>query len=155
MKNLIKKYVDWRQRRIDARNRRRLTNHTPTLVCSNCTGGLLYHWLGLEFRSPFINLYLDNEDFITALENFDEFMDTPLVEDKESGKDYPVGIGAGGVRVHFMHYSDFDSAVAKWEQRKARMNRDNMAVMWTNFTPEPDETNVGGGIYLWYSGLTA
>lgn len=65
------------QKNIDNKNKKRLTNYYPTLVCSNCLGGFLYHWLGLQFRSPFINLYMTPEDFITALGDFRCFIDTP------------------------------------------------------------------------------
>ena len=130
--NILKKFINWRQARINSYNRRRLTNTNPTLICSNCTGGVLYHWLGLEFRSPFINLYLDNTDFLTALENFDDFINTEIIEDLNSGKDYPVGIGFNGVRIHFMHYPDFKTAIQKWNSRKQKIDKNNMAIMLTN-----------------------
>lgn len=120
--------------RINRRNRGRLKNESPTLICSNCAGGFIYHWLGLQFRSPFINLFLTPEDFIIALENFEEFLNTPIQELKDSGKDYPVGIGAFGVKIHFMHYKDFSEAVMKWNDRKRRINMSNMGVMLTNYS---------------------
>lgn len=45
-----------------------------------------------------------------ALENFDEFIDTPIREVKDSGKDYPVGVCAFGIKVYFMHYKSFAEA---------------------------------------------
>lgn len=132
-KNFVKHIIKKRQALIDRKNRERLTNKDITLVCSNCTGGILYHWLGLQFNSPFINLYMDNEDFLIALENFDEFISGPVVEVKDSGKDYPVGKGVHGEIIHFMHYPDFNTALRKWDERKVRIKKDNMAVMLTNF----------------------
>lgn len=114
-------------------NRRKLKNKEFTLVCSNCTGGFLYHWLGLKFNSPFINLYMSPADFLTALENFDEFLHTPFKEDIESNHPYPVGIGIKNTRVHFVHYNTFSEAIEKWEERKKRINLENMAIMLTNF----------------------
>ena len=32
------------QERINRKNRSKLTNLSPSLVCSNCTGGFLYHF---------------------------------------------------------------------------------------------------------------
>lgn len=130
--NLIRKFVKYRQNKINSYNRSRLTNTSPTLICSNCTGGVLYHWLGLEFRSPFINLYMDNSDFLTAMENFNEFINGDVVEDLNSGKDYPVGIGFLGVKIHFMHYPDFKTALEKWNNRKKKIDTSNMAIMLTN-----------------------
>lgn len=121
------------QERINTKNKGRLTNHTPTLICSNCTGGFIYHWLGLRFNSPFINLFLTDVDFVNALKNFDAFLETRIVEDVESIYPYPVGIGYGGIKVHFMHYKTFDDAIAIWEKRKTRINRNNMGVMLTNW----------------------
>lgn len=133
--SMIKKWIKYRHGLINKKNRLRLTNKTPTLICSNCTGGVLYHWLGLEFRSPFINLYMNNIDFIKALENFDEFLATEIVEDKNSKLDYPVGIGYNGVRLHFVHYKNFTDAIEKWNERKKRIDPKNMCVWLTNFTP--------------------
>ena len=131
--HILNKYLYWVQNRINRKNQKRLVNKNITLICSNCTGGVLYHWLNLKFQSPFINLYMDNKDFITALENFDEFLTEDIVEDLNSQKSYPVGIGCHGERIHFMHYKDFPSALEKWNIRKKRINRNNIAVMLTNF----------------------
>lgn len=130
----IKKYIlDFLHNRINEQNRKRLTNETPTLICSNCVGGFLYHWLHLQFRSPFINLWLTPEDFVTALENFDEFINTPLTELKNSGMNYPVGVGAFNIKVYFMHYKSYEEAIAKWNERKQRINKDNLGIILSNY----------------------
>ena len=128
-----KRILDCLHDQINLNNRRRLRNSTPTLICSNCAGGFIYHWLGLQFRSPFINLVLTPEDFVTVLENFDEFINTPICEIKDSGKNYPVGVGAFEIKVYFMHYKSFDEAIAKWNERKKRIDKSNMGVMLTNY----------------------
>ncbi len=81
---------------INKRYRKRLKNTNVTLITSNCAGGIIYHWLGLKFNSPFINLWLTNDDYIRALENFDDFINTPILECKTENVDYPVGVGWGG-----------------------------------------------------------
>lgn len=83
-------YIKKLQDRINAKNRKRLTNFSPTIVCSNCTGGFVYHWLGLQFNSPFINLFLRPRDFVTALENWDYFLNSKI-EQVDIGTYYPVG----------------------------------------------------------------
>lgn len=135
------KLLDLRKKRIDLRNRRRLTNLTPTLISSNCTAGMIYHYLGLEFRSPFINLWMTNEDFLTAMENFDEFIATPLTEDRSGIRNYPVGIGFGGARVFFLHYSSWEEAIGKWNERIGRIDRENMGVMLSNFNAKGIEVD--------------
>ena len=55
----IKKY----QEKINKKNKLRLTNNDFSLITSNCTGGIVYHWLGLRLNAPFINLLRSNEDY--------------------------------------------------------------------------------------------
>lgn len=121
------------QDRINRKNRERVKNFTPTLICSNCTGGFLYHWLGLRFNSPFINLYLSDSDFVKAMQNFDDFIETKIIKDFNSTFSYPVGIGYDGIKIHFMHYKSFTEAVEVWEKRKKRIDRNNMGIMLTNW----------------------
>lgn len=130
VKNNIKTYI---QERINQRNRGRLTNKSPSLICSNCTGGFLYHWLKLEFRSPFINLYLTPNDFITMLEDFDTFLESDIIEDTHNENNYPVGIGVHGEMIHFMHYETFETAMKSWKKRMLRLDKNNMGIMLTNF----------------------
>lgn len=134
-------HIRYIQRYYNAKNRARLTNHEPTLICNNCTGGILYHWLGLQFRSPFINLYLTTADFLSALERLADFLSAPIDEVKDSRYPYPVGRSqCHGELLHFMHYDSFTEAYQKWNERKQRINWDNMGVMLTNW---PGET---GGV---------
>ena len=111
MNRYLNRIKDLFQSRINDNNRKNLINRDVTIIASNCTGGFLYHWLGLQFRSPFINLYMTPQDFITALSNFDAFMDQDIIEVKDSGRDYPVGLGYGNTLIHFMHYPDFSTAI--------------------------------------------
>lgn len=71
-------------------------------------------------------------DFITALEDFDIFLVTPITEVEDSGYDYPIGRGYKGVLLHFVHYKTFQKAIGKWEESKARINMENLGVMLTN-----------------------
>ena len=133
IKRIIKSYVTKKQREIDSSNRIRLKNKDISLICSNCAGGIIYHWLGLRFNSPFINLFMTGEDYIKALENWEDFLNAEIVEDTTGDETYPVGIGYLGIKIHFMHYVAFDEAIEKWNQRKVRINSDNIAFMFTNY----------------------
>lgn len=130
---MFEKIKTYLQGRINAKNRLRLTNVTPSLICSNCTGGFLYHWLGLRFNSPFINLYMTNEDFISALENWNSFIRGEIIEVQGSGYSYPVGEGYGGVKIHFVHYKSFSDALVKWKERCKRIDERNLGIMLTNW----------------------
>ena len=133
LKQQIKSHLLKKQNGIDYSNRIRLKNKDISLICSNCAGRIIYHWLGLKFNSPFINLYMTGEDYIKALENWKDFLNAEIVEDTNSDEAYPVGISYLGTKIHFMHYATFDEAIKKWNQRKVRINTDNIAFMYTNY----------------------
>lgn len=54
---------------LDKRNRARLTNPNPTVFASNCNGGVMTHDLGLQFRSPTVNLYIRPKEYVRFLGN--------------------------------------------------------------------------------------
>lgn len=85
----VHKVINWK-------NRLRLRNRMPSIIASQCTGGFIYHWLGLQFKSPFINLWLDNESFVTMLENWEKEDFTCIVETPQHGISYPVATAWGG-----------------------------------------------------------
>ena len=133
---IIDVHIERKQQAINKMNQKRLTNHKPMILASNCTGGFLYHWLGLQFRSPFINLYMTPLDFIEALENFDRFISESICEDTNAKLSYPVGVGYNGVKIHFMHYITFAEAEQKWYERISRMNltdTNSMGIILSNW----------------------
>lgn len=125
---------------ITPNNLRKLKNKDFTLLCNNCTGGILYHDLKLQFKSPTVNLFFYYDHFFKFCENFDYYIEQPLVPCEEPihkpSFDYPV-FNLGDLELHFMHYASYEEAKLKWENRTARINRDNIFVMWTFF----DETD--------------
>lgn len=56
--------------------RKKLKNKTFSLFLSNCNGGIIYHDLGLQFKSPTINLWISPKDFIHFCENLREYLNT-------------------------------------------------------------------------------
>lgn len=124
--------IDYRLKGINKKNRKSLKNYDFSIIASNCTGGFLSHWLGLEFKTPFVNLFLDNNDFLTAMENFDEFIEGQIIELKNNPHSYPIGVGVHGEKIHFSHYPDFKTAIEFWEKRKPRLDRERMIIMLSN-----------------------
>ena len=113
-------------------------NKNFTLIARDCVGGVLYHQLGLKFLSPTINLFFVPEDFNLFCLNLPEYISSELVELKDSGVDYPVGLLSPSngpslktIRVDFMHYESFEEAKMKWEERKKRINWDNIFIVST------------------------
>lgn len=103
-----------------------------SIIANHCWGGFTYNSLGMQFLSPFINMFVEAEDYIKLLNNFDYYMELPLHFVREEyevnlKRNYPV-VGLDDVVLYFNHYTDFDSAVAIWNKRKSRINKDNLFV---------------------------
>ena len=102
----------------------RLKNKTPSIISNNCVAGVIYHDLGLRFDSPTVNLFFGAEDFVRFAENLEVYLSLELQEIR-SDRPYPVGM-LGDITIYFMHYKSFEEAKAKWEERTARINFDNL-----------------------------
>lgn len=122
---------------------RRLVNQNVSLFCNNCTGGVILHDLSLRFNSPTINLNIQPKDFIKFVRNLKDYMRCELEEIHDASVDFPVGRlslpkDGGDVYIKFVHYSSFKCAKEKWEERKNRIDWDNIFVLLEgpSFTPE-------------------
>lgn len=132
-----KAYLRFQHDRINKKNLKRFnsmngTNRQITIIANNCIGGFIYHYLGLRFESPTINLFILPKDYIKMLKDFKKFFDpdAPIIEVK-SEKSYPVG-EIYGCKLYFMHYKQFDEAVSKWRERCRRININSIYVMMTD-----------------------
>lgn len=111
---------------------RRLQSSRLSIFSVNCFGGFISHALGLQFQSPFINMFLNAQDYLRFLHNPQAYLGKNLVlkEMKWNAPlkfDYPV-VKLGDIELHMNHYRDFDEANKIWERRKARINWDNLLV---------------------------
>lgn len=108
-----------------------------SIISCNCIGGLIYHDYKQQFLSPTINLFIESPDFIKLCKNLKDYMDYELFEFK-SNQDYPIGV-LNDIKIHFLHYRNFNEAKKKWNARKLRINWDNIFVIMSdrdNFSPE-------------------
>lgn len=112
-------------------------NKDFTLIARDCIGGIVYNQLGLRFLSPTINLFFIPEDFNDFCLHLKEYINGDLKEFKDENTNYPVGIIYPSknasvnkpIRVDFMHYESFEKAKAKWDERKSRINWNNLFVV--------------------------
>ena len=125
MFSLIKR-IEWRIYK--ELKKRKLKNYNPTIISSNCNGGIIYHDLNLPFNSPTINLSMDTDDFIKFVSNMKYYLEQELVEIEDKNYDFPCGM-LYDVKIRFNHYDTFDEAVCKWNERKMRINWDNIYIM--------------------------
>lgn len=108
--------------------RKKLKNKTPTIISSNCNGEYWYYDMGLRFLSPTINLSFEMNDYVKMLENLRWYMEQPIIPYKDNRFNYPCGL-LGDIEIRFNHYKTFDEAVTKWEERKKRIDWENLFVI--------------------------
>ena len=58
--------------------RKTLRKRDVTLITNNCIGGIIYHDMHLQFLSPTINLYFDNEEFIRFSTHLEYYLSLSL-----------------------------------------------------------------------------
>ena len=102
----------------------------------NCIGGVLAHDLGIRFNSPTVNLYMRAEDFIRFCENLDDYLAidemTPCTDAAIIGdRTYPVAC-LGDLVLFLVHYPSVEEANRKWQERKRRIQQDNLVILATD-----------------------
>ena len=144
IKKAVKKAVAFLRGRHLRRLRRRLRNPEPTIIADTCIGGIIYHNLGLRFTSPTINMWITQEDYFVFLEELRGFLSVDPAEVTDSGYSYPVGeltYNGKTVRIHGNHYADFEEFKDKWNERRQRVDYDNLFIITlkTHFSKEEIE----------------
>ena len=111
------------------RMRKRLKNKDMSVIASTCNGALILHDLGLKFNSPFVNLWIEASDFVDICEDLKSYMEMDLKFTKVEGISYPVGL-LKNAKIYFMHYKSEEEAYEKWNERKKRINYDNIFILF-------------------------
>ena len=126
----INEYQEREWARYKKRKRSRLKNTDFTIISSNCGGTLIYYDMELPYLTPTVNLSIEMNDFVRMVENLEWYMGQEMVEVKGENS-YPVGM-LGDVRIQLVHYESFDEGFRKWEERKRRINWDNLFIIGTD-----------------------
>lgn len=116
------------QRLIRMKRKKKYKGVSCSIISSNCAGGVIYHDYGMKFQSPTINLFFENEDFLNFCENLFNIENKELLE-FDSGENYPVGI-IETIKIHFLHYDNFEDAKKKWIKRMQRLDKENIVLLF-------------------------
>ena len=108
------------------RKYRKLKNQDVSIISSNCSGAFMYYDLGMRYLSPTVDLSIEMNDFVKMVKDLKWYMAQELVKSEE-GK-CPIGL-LGDIKINFIHYSNFEESKRKWEERKKRINWDNIFVV--------------------------
>lgn len=119
-----------RRHRLNLKKRRELTNHDFSLIANNCNGAFICHDLGLQFKSPFVNLWMPAADYIKMLGDLEGYLGAELQFVQDTDKPYPVG-KLRDLTIYFQHYKTQEEARQKWTQRLSRLNKDKLFVLLT------------------------
>lgn len=105
-----------------------------SIFSRSCFGGLISNTLGLPFRSPFVNIALSNQDFLEFLRAPREYLKKGLGFEKMIGMspERPQGFPRcllGTIGINMVHYGGLGIAKKSWNERKQRINWDNLLVV--------------------------
>ena len=62
------------------------------------------------------------------VENLEWYMQQPITPYEDDRFEYPTGM-LGDIEIRFNHYDTFEEGVEKWEERKKRINWDNLFII--------------------------
>lgn len=128
--NVKRKFLDNSIRRKRVLNmRKQIENTNFSIISSDCIGGLIYHDLGMEFMSPTINMAIPAHSFVKLCSNLKHYMDIDPVIVK-STESYPV-MKIDDVIINGIHYHSFEELRGKWNERKKRINYENVFMIFT------------------------
>lgn len=125
--NILSPYVI---KHYENKERHKLQNEDFTILCSNCIGGIIYNRLGMKFLSPTVNMWMSQRDFIKFSTNLRHYILQPLIF-VDSAEETPVA-KCDDILLHFNHHNNQDEAQKDWEKRKARINYDNVYIIFYN-----------------------
>lgn len=113
--------------------RKRLKNKDFTILAPTCIAGVMYHELGKQFMSPTINLWMYDKDFLKFVHNLKEYLSYEL--EFVHGIDKTPTAYLKDILIHFNHYHSDEEAREKWNERKKRVNYDNLYIIMAD---QPD-----------------
>lgn len=117
----------------------KVKNRNITILSNNCIAGFLYNDYNLKFNSPTINLQMSPKDFVKFCGNIEHYLEYEPVEVKQpivsefvklggTKIDFPVGT-IDDITIYFNHYTTFEDAKIKWQERKKRIKFDKIYVV--------------------------
>lgn len=104
-----------------------------SILCNNCLGGIVYHTLALECKSPCKNLAIPDQSFLKLINNVPYYMELEpeflrWQVDPHSLERFPV-IKLDDIEIWCNHDTSLEEAVEKWNRRKKKINYENMIFM--------------------------
>lgn len=126
--------------------RRLLKCEKFTIISNNCWGGHVYRYFNMEYLSPTIGLYFYAHDYIKFCQNLKHYINSELKFITYTESKYCDDLVAHGnttcpigklddIEIVFLHYSNAEEALKKWNRRKER-------IIWNNLYFKMTEQNL-------------
>lgn len=111
----------------------KLVKSHVSIIANNCWGGAISNSLGLPFRSPFINMFEHDDEYIKLLRDVKGYLQKKVVFERMDYTEvlqryFPI-CTLGDIKLYFNHYVSMEEVNEKWYRRLARINWDNLFVM--------------------------
>lgn len=107
-----------------------------TIISNTCLGGRIYHDYHKKFLSPTIDFYMEPSDFVKFCLNLKYYLSceiVPLPDKKYDHLQNCLYCQIGDLLARFGHTNDsFEKIIEKWNERKKRVNFDNIVVICTD-----------------------
>lgn len=101
-----------------------------SIIATNCIGGEIYHILGWQFCSPFINSSMGRRSFIKMACHFNEYMQAPYrLERAAKGNGLVLVLEPKclpEIPIRFPHDVDAEVVKSNWERRLKRINYEKL-----------------------------
>ena len=83
-------------------------------------GGQIYRHLKIQYRTPTVGLWIEPRDYLRYIDEFDLIHQSNF-KFLTANDGYPVAI-ISGVKIHFLHYKDYNEAIEKYWSRYRRLS---------------------------------
>lgn len=122
-----------------------------TILSNTCLAVDVYKELGMEYTSPTIALLCEGDNYLSFLENYRHYLSNDMLLSNNNNNNnnkgllycseylIPRGILDDEVEWIFLHSTDIEKDIEKWNERRRRCNLDDVAVLMVIFTDEEAE----------------
>lgn len=110
------------------------TGNTPTIICNDCTGGMIYNAMDMIMLSPTVNTEMSPSDFIQFCKNTEYYLSQEMNEDSLQyvKGDFNVNDNLllqgqiADITINFGHLKLNDKPVKRWNMMRRKINWERM-----------------------------
>ena len=118
-----------------------------SIISNNCTGGYVYQYFGISYRTPTEGIGLSVDDYLKLVQRPKyyfthklRFVEPSTTERYRLGEHfiYPAAV-IDDITVYFRHYPTREESEEKWTRRSSRINYDKLIFLLTESETMRDE----------------